>query len=46
MSADNTTPTDFGFDRPVTRDDLGRLGGNPHFRPPAPDRAQQIAQGQ
>lgn len=31
---------------PVTRDDLGNLGGDAHFRPPEPDRAQQIMQGQ
>jgi hypothetical protein len=30
----------------VTHEDLGKLGGDPHFRPPAPDRAQQILQGQ
>ena len=31
--------------REVTRDDLGHLGGNPRFRPPAPDRTEQILQG-
>lgn len=34
------------FQRPVTRDDLGRLGGNARFQPPESDRSQQIAQGQ
>ena len=33
------------FDRPVTRDRLGQLGGNAHFTPPNPDRAQQAMQG-
>jgi hypothetical protein len=27
---------DFFFPREVTRDQLGHLGGNPRFRPPAP----------
>ena len=29
----------------VTRDQLGNLGGNPHFRPPAPDPWTEAKQG-
>lgn len=29
----------------VTRDDLGTLGGDSHFRAPEPDRTEQILQG-
>jgi hypothetical protein len=30
---------------PVTRDDLGNLGGDARFRAPEPDRTEQILQG-
>jgi len=45
MTSDDTTPTEVSFDRTVTREDLGRLGGDAGFQPPDPDRSQQIAQG-
>lgn len=31
--------------REVKREDLGKLGGDAHFTPPNPDRAQQAMQG-
>lgn len=36
---------DFFFGREITRDQLGRIGGRPRFDEPAPDRAQETAQG-
>lgn len=34
-----------GYAQPVTRDQLGHLGGNPRFSPPPPDRLSEIQHG-